>query len=333
MRRLRMGLYPFLTFRIGLLLLLLGISGVFFHLRSEVFLTPDNQFEVARHLVEVGLVSLPMTLIIITRGIDLSVGSIVGLSAVAMGFSYQGGLPFGVALALGWGVGVLCGFLNGWFVAWVRVPPLLVTLASMAIYRGFALAISGGNAAGDFPPWFAPLGQGMLGPVPVQVLIFGVMVLLCWFLLSRTPWGRAIYAVGFNERASRCSGIPTRRILLSVYLLSGWFSGLAGLIYSARMNSARADAGTGFELEAITAVLLGGTSISGGEGHLLGTVIGLFLTSFLRNGLTLLRVPGEQQMVVLGLMLIGAVGLDRIGGLYWQKQVLRRTENHRMDQG
>ncbi|MGQ9524954.1 MAG: ABC transporter permease [Armatimonadota bacterium] len=278
---------------------------------SPRFLTPYNQLEMTRHFVEIGLIALPMTLVIITGGIDLSVGSILGLSAVVLGYCWRHWhISIWACSAAAICVGAFAGAANGAMVAWARIPPLIVTLATLAIYRGLALGISQAQPVFDYPEAFYLLGQGYVGPMPMQLLIFVLAAAVVGCVLALTKHGRAIYAIGASEEAARLSGTPVSTAKLLLYTFSGLMAGLAAVVYVSRVSTAKADAGLGYELDVISAVVLGGTSVSGGEGSVVGTVLGLLIISSLRNGLTLAGNPAEIQAVIIGSLLIAAVGLD-----------------------
>jgi ribose/xylose/arabinose/galactoside ABC-type transport system permease subunit len=303
----------FLRRREVLLLGLLGLSGFAMALLSDKFLTVPNLLDMTRHFVEVGLLALPMTLIIITAGIDLSVGSMVGLCAVILGFAWDRlHLTLGSAAALTLLTGLLAGLGNGLLIAGMGIPALIVTLATMAIYRGLADGISQARRVSDFPESFFFLGQGYVGPFPTQLVLFAFLAALTALVLARTGFGRALYALGSNEETARLSGLQVARLKAGVYALSGLLASLAALVYVSRVSTAKPDAGLGLELDVITAVVLGGTHIAGGEGSILGSVLGLSLLSVLRRGLTLANFPMEGQAVLLGMLLIGAVWLDRL---------------------
>jgi rhamnose transport system permease protein len=274
-------------------------------LQSEQFLTTDNLLNQGRLMAEVGLVALPMTFIIVTGGIDLSVGSMLGLSAIVLGYSWKNlGLPLEAAILVAILTGTAAGFVNGWFITRIRVPPLIMTLATLALYRGFAEGISQARSVRGYPDWFFWFGQGDLLGVPVQLWVLLVAFLLCWLVLARTTFGRALYAIGHNEVAARFSGIPVARCKLVAYTLSGFMCGLAGFIFVSRVSTTRSDMGTGLELDVIAAVVLGGTSIFGGVGTIAGTAIGLVLIQLLKNGLALTGVKGDATIVVIGTVLI-----------------------------
>ncbi|GBC96117.1 Autoinducer 2 import system permease protein LsrD [bacterium HR16] len=279
---------------------------------SPLFLTPDNLIEVVRQSAEIGLIALAMTLVIITAGIDLSVGSIVGLSVMTMGMLWEDArLPLALAVPFALVAGALLGGFNGTLITAVGIPPLIVTLATMAGFRGIALGMSQARSIRNFPEGFLWLGQGYVAGIPVQVWILAVTAVLFHLALTRTAWGRSVFSIGANEAAARLSGVPVNRVKMQVYMLSGFMSALAAVIYAAHVSVAKPDAGLGFELTAITAVVLGGTAVSGGEGGVLGTLIALLMVGFLRSGLTLARVPSEAQDMMVGLLLIIVVAIDR----------------------
>lgn len=295
-----------------LLLFLLLTEMALMQSLSPLFLTPDNLIEVVRQSAEIGLIALAMTLVIITAGIDLSVGSIVGLSIMVMGMLWEdAGLPLWVAVLLALLTGTLLGGFNGTLITLVGIPPLIVTLATMAGFRGIALGMSQARSIRNFPEGFLHLGQGYALGIPVQVWILAVAALIFHLALTRTAWGRSVFGLGANEAAARLSGVPVNRVKLQVYMLSGFMSALAAVIYAAHVSVAKPDAGLGFELTAITAVVLGGTAVSGGEGGVLGMLIALLMVGFLRSGLTLARVPSEAQDMMVGLLLILVVAVDR----------------------
>ncbi len=298
--------------REAVLVLLLLVEMAAMQSLSPLFLTPDNLIEVVRQSAEIGLIALAMTLVIITAGIDLSVGSIVGLSVITMGMLWEDArLPLSLSVLLALMVGTLLGGFNGTLITTVGIPPLIVTLATMAGFRGIALGMSQARSIRNFPEPFLWLGQGYVADIPVQVWILALTAVLFHLALTRTAWGRSVFSIGANEAAARLSGVPVNRVKMQVYMLSGFMSALAAVIYAAHVSVAKPDAGLGFELTAITAVVLGGTAVSGGEGGVLGTLIALLMVGFLRSGLTLARVPSEAQDMMVGLLLIVVVAIDR----------------------
>jgi rhamnose transport system permease protein len=295
----------------GILLLVLAATIAVMAQLSPHFLSTTNIFNITRFIAEIGIISLGMTAVILTGGIDLSVGSVLGMCGIVMGVLFAAGLPIWLAAVAAVVVGGLAGALNGFIVVSTRVHSLVVTLATLAIYRGVALGISQGRSYRGFPDSFFLLGQGYLGPIPIQLLLFGLLVVLFGLLLGRTVFGRTLYALGHNETAARFSGIAVDRAKLIVFTLTGLLSGLAAVTFVSRVSSARGDAGQLVELDAITAVVLGGTALTGGRGTIWGTLLGLLLIGVVRNGLTLAFVPLEVQAVFVGTILILAVALNQ----------------------
>ncbi len=296
---------PFAHHHEVLLLVVLFLVIALLGVGTNNFLTVGNVLNQGRLMTEVALVALPMTYIIITGGIDLSVGSIMGLSAIMLGIAWQTlGLPLELAIVFAIGVGTLAGFFNGLLIVLLRVPPLIMTLATLALYRGLAEGISQARSVRGYPEWFFVMGQGDVLGVPTQLWILLVAIIAFWVVLARTSFGRSLYAIGSNEEAARFSGIHVDRVKLIIYSLSGTMAGLAGYIFVSRVSTTRSDMGTGLELDAIAAVVLGGTSIFGGVGTIAGTVIGFTLIQLLKNGLALSGVKGDATIVVIGTVLI-----------------------------
>lgn len=277
---------------------------------SPFFLTLGNLLDTSRYFVEIGLIALGMTLIIITAGIDLSVGAGLALVSVAVGFSFAAGLPLPLALVLGLVTGLGAGLFNGLFITRLDLHPLVVTLGTFALFRGLAYGLSDADAVSSYPAWFAYFGQAYLGPIPGQLILFVVAVIVAWIVLSRTSFGRYVYAIGSNEVAARFSGVPVRRVKLALYTGIGFLVALAAIVYTSRVSTARADSGLGLELDVIAAVVLGGASIYGGVGTIAGTVLGVLIIATLRNGLVLAGVPSTWQLFLLGILVISAVFLN-----------------------
>lgn len=281
--------------------------------QSDRFLTVDNILNQGRLMTEVALMALPMTYIIITGGIDLSVGSIFGLTAIVLGYAWKNlGFPLELAIVVAIIAGTLAGFVNGWFIVRLGVPPLIMTLATLALYRGLALGISEARSARGFPEWFFQIGQGQTLGVPNQLIIFAVAAVIAGILLARTIFGRTLYAIGNNELGARFSGLPVDRVKLAIYTFSGFMAALAGYIFVSRVTTTRSDMGSGLELDAIAAVVLGGTSIFGGSGSIVGTVLGLVIIQLLKNGLSLAGVKGDATIVVIGAVLLMAVTVNNV---------------------
>ena len=273
---------------------------LFYHFGTSVnrrgmtvgFGTVDRQFDILRHSCEIGLLALALTPVILTGGIDLSVGSLLGLSAIMFGkLWHDAGLPIGVAAGCAIGIGALAGGLNALLITTLRIPPLIVTLGTYSLFRGLAEAITHGAVTyTDFPASFLFLGQERWLGLPTQAWLFIAVAVLVWLLVHRTTFGRSFRAIGFAPEGTRYAGIPVERRLAMVYVLAGIISALAAIIYTARLGQAKADAGTGYELFAITAVVLGGTSIFGGVGSVHGTLLGVAAIAVLKNGLACLPV-------------------------------------------
>ena len=298
-----------------LLLVLVGIEIAYFSCAGSNFFTFGNAAEVARASVEIGLLSLALTAVILTGGIDLSVGSLLGLCAVVMGAAHRDlSLPIAAAALIAILVGAGGGALNALLVARLGIPPLIVTLGTYSLFRGVAEGFTGGvRNFTDFPARLLFLGQGRLpGGVPAQVPLLVAAAVFFWLLVHRTPVGRGIRAIGFSPEGARFAGIPVARRLVLIYVMSGAMAGLAAVIYAARLGQAKADAGSGYELFAITAVVLGGTSIFGGRGTVHGTLLGLVAVALLQNGLRLADRPAELAGILTGGLLIAAIGANRL---------------------
>jgi rhamnose transport system permease protein len=275
---------------------------------NERFLTLDNLLNQGRLMTEIGLIALPMTFIIITGGIDLSVGAIVGLCAIMVGYSWKNfGFPLPLAIAFALLVGGLAGFVNGLVITRIKVPPLIMTIATLALYRGLAEGVSQAHSVRGYPEWFYFLGQGSVFGVPTQLLVLVVLIIAAGVALDRTTFGRSLYAIGANETAARFSALPVDRVKLIIYTLSGLASALAAVVLVSRVTTTRMDMGIGYELDVIAAVVLGGTSIFGGSGTIWGTVVGLVMIQLLKNGLALTGVKGDATIMVIGVALILSV--------------------------
>jgi ribose transport system permease protein len=251
-----------------------------------------------------------MTFVIITAGIDLSVGSVLAFSGVVMATLLLGGLPLGLALLSGVGTGLFCGLLNGLLISVGRLPPFIATLGMMSVARGAALVFTEGRPVSGFSDSFRQIAVGEVLRIPAPVVIMLAVYLIAHFVLTRTKLGRYTYAIGGNEEAAILSGVNVRLYRTLVYGLCGGLSGLAAIILTARLNSAQPIAGIMYELDAIAAVVIGGTSLIGGEGTVFGTLIGALIMGVLRNGLTLLGVSSFVQQIVIGSVIIVAVLFD-----------------------
>ena len=302
----------FIRSREFVLLILLAALLIFASAVDPRFISLRAQMLLASHLWELAIVALPMLLIIMIGGIDLSVGSMVALCAVVLGLSFEKNMPLPLASLIAIAAGIMLGYANGWFVARLRVHPLVVTLATMAAFRGIAEGISLARPISGYPQWFLNLSQGKLVAVPIPMLSFLAMAVATWILISKFRLGRWIVAIGTQERVARFSGIPVDRVKLALYAFSGGACGLAAILLVARNNTAKADLGMGLELEAITAVVLGGARIEGGKGKVFGLVMGLLLIHQTREFVSWHWRQNELNLIVMGLLLIGALAIERV---------------------
>ena len=305
----RLRAFPF-WHEVVLVVLLIAVLG-YARFTSPEFLSRETQIVNASQMWELALLALPMTLIIITAGIDLSVGSTMALSAVVLGLTWRAGTPLPLACAFALLTGAVAGALNGLLIAFVRVHPLIVTLATLSAYRGLAEGISHAEPISGYPSGFDKIVGNVAG-IPIPGLLFLIGAAITAVILSKTPFGRSVYAMGYNETACRFSGIPTRRIKLTLYTLAGFTAAVAAILFVARRNTAKADIGTGMELDVITAVVLGGTSIFGGRGHVLGTILGILLIHQTRTFVSWQWSRDELIYIVVGVLLILSVLLNTL---------------------
>lgn len=278
---------------------------------SPPFRTLGNIENILQQISVNGILAIGMTLVIITAGIDLSVGSVLALSAVVATSFAKGNYPLIVPVALGVLTGFACGAVNGVLIAKRRLAPFIVTLGMMTVARGLALVYTGGRPEINLSDAYDQIGGGSILNIPFPAIIFFVMVLLGIFLLHYMRFGRYIYAVGGNELAAKVSGVNTDRILIGVYAITGALAGVAGIVLSSRIMSGPPAGGQGYELDAIAAVVIGGTSLSGGVGSMAGTIVGVLIIGVMNNGLDLLNVSSYWQQVVKGLIIVCAVLLDK----------------------
>ena len=293
----------------GLVVLLLALVGVFTVL-SPNFLTVSNFFTVTRLDAEIGLIAIGMAIVIASGGIDLSVGAIVALSSVTLGQLYARGAPLWVAILAALVVATLCGLFNGALVVLLDLHPLLVTLGTLALYRGLALGISNATGFSNFPASFEYFGQSYVGPLPTQLLVWALVAVVVHVLVRHGTAGRYLLSVGVNEVAARFSGVSLGAVRLAVYGASGLLAGIASLIYTSRVFSARGDAGAGLELLAIAAVVLGGASIRGGEISVARTTLAVAVIGVIPNGFILAGIDTSWQYVAVGVVMVLAVALN-----------------------
>lgn len=274
------------------------------------FLTVSNLLNIAQQTSINAIVAAGMTFVIISGGIDLSVGSIVALAGVALGAMLQTGYPLPVALAAALAAGTACGMLNGALVSVGGLPPFIATLGMMSAARGTALVFTEGRPISGFDDGFRTLATGSIGFVPAPVVVMILVYVVAHLVLTRTTFGRYVYAIGGNEEATRLSGVAVRFHKTLIYGTSGLVSAVAAIVLTARLNSAQPIAGTMYELDAIAATVIGGTSLMGGQGTLAGTLVGALIMGVLRNGLNLLGVSSFLQQIVIGVVIVSAVLVD-----------------------
>lgn len=297
----------------GLVIVFVVICAVFATL-SPIFLKPSNLINVIRQVSVIGTAAVGMAILMISGGIDLSIGSNLAFSGLVVAImmnNFHLPVPIAIVITLVASIGI--GFINSFLVTKIKIPPLIATLGMMSALRGFGYVITKGYPIYDFPTGFMSLGKGYIGPIPIPVLIMLAVFLAGYVVLTKTPLGRYFYSLGGNEEATRLSGIDLTKTRLIAYSTCALMTGLAGLILLARINSAQPSVGSGFELDVITAVVLGGVSISGGEGKIPNVLLGVLIIGVISNGLVLLNVHDYYQMVIKGLTLLIAVGIDKLG--------------------
>ncbi len=301
--RVTQKLLPF----VSLIVLFVALS-----IASPYFLTANNLASVARQTAVFNTMALGMTIVIISGGIDLSVGSILGLSGLVGTMALEHGYPIPVGVLIGLLVGTACGLANGVMVTKLRIPPFVVTLGTLGIFRGLALIISNGLPVHRIPPGFSFLGEGNLLGIPFVVWMLVICAVAVHVILEHTRLGRYAFAIGSNQIASLYAGIPVDFHVMAVYAIGGTLTGLAGMIEASRLMTGQPTAGQGYELQAIAAVVIGGGSLNGGEGSVVGTLIGAFIMGLLSNGADLLNISNYWQQVIIGSVIILAVTLDEL---------------------
>lgn len=294
------------------LVLALGLMILILSYLSDRFLSVPNILNVLRQISINALVAFGMTAVILGRGIDLSVGSLLAFVGVVTATIAAGGTPAWLAILAGLAIGSALGAVNGAFVAYAGIAPFIVTLAGLTIFRGMALAFTDGRPVTGLPPAFAGIGYGSFLGLPMPVWILLGFLAVTHGLLRFTALGRAIYAIGGNEEAARLAGIPVRRVTAFTYVFSGFSAALAAIVLTGRLNSAQPTAGVMFELDAIAAVVVGGTSLFGGRGGVFGTLVGALIIGVINNGMNLLNVSSFYQQIVKGGVILAALLIDRI---------------------
>ena len=288
----------------------LTIIVVVFSWLSPVFLTAPNLINILQQSSINACIALGMTLVIVSGGIDLSVGPIAALAAVVAATLMVANVPIPLAIMAALGVGALCGLFNGMLVAYAGLQPFIVTLGGLSLYRALALIFTDGNPVFGIPPEFRALTNGDLMGIPTPVIIVAVIALLCWIVLNKTPLGEYLMAVGGNEEAARIAGVPVARTKISAFVISGVLAAVAALILVGRLGAAEPTLGTLWELDAIAAAAIGGASLMGGKGSIAGTILGAIILGSLRNGLTLMNVQAFYQLLATGIIIIAAMLID-----------------------
>jgi ribose transport system permease protein len=311
--------------RVGILVVLIALVA-FMALMAPNFNSVDNLLNIARSISINAILAAGMTFVILTAGIDLSVGSILAVSGVASVIVAMAGVPAPLAILIGIVAGAAAGLINGVLIAYLALAAFIVTLGTMTFLRGLAFTLTDGQPIVDNNLNFKEIGNGYILGIPIPVYIMIAVYLIAWFVLERTRYGRHVYAVGGNAEAARLAGVNVKRVITSVYVVSGACAGLAGVIFSARVVSAQPNAGTGYELDAIAAVVLGGTSLMGGRGRIVGTLIGSVILGVLTTGLILLNVPFFTQLLIKGVVIIVAVAIDSLK----QRPIRRRRRADRV---
>jgi len=296
------------------LILTISVNAV----NSDAFLSIDNQVNLFTLSIEKVIIALIMAFIIINAEIDLSVASMMGLAACALGWLVDSGASMPTALAMCLLIGMLGGLFNGFWVTFMNLPSLVVTLAMLIGFRGLARVLVEDRSIRVFPSWFEELGQQpILGPLPLAVIIFFLLLILAVVVLRFTGFGRYVYVIGINKEMARYSGINVTAVKLILFALSGLISALAGILFAARLGSVRGDMGLGFELDIITMVLLGGVSIFGGSGSIYGVILSILIVLYLRNGMSLSNITGHLQTGVIGMLLIFSAMVPNLKN-YWE---------------
>ncbi len=300
---------------VGILIVEFILLGVYFPrmLNPRVFLGVTINF------MEMGILSLAMAFVIISRNIDISVASIIALISVAMASLSQHGASLWVCIAAALVVGVLAGAFNGFLITKMRIPSLVVTLGTMSLYRGAAYVATGDQTYSKYPPEFSFLGRGTLWGVPFPLLVFVVLFAVSWFILHRSTFGRKTFAIGNNQVAALYSGIRVDRVVVAIFTLTGLYSAIAGVIMTSRNNSTRGNMAQGLELDVITAVVLGGVSMDGGKGNLVGVALAVFIIGIIRNGMYALNLSTELMKIIIGCLLILSLLLPRLSARIWKK--------------
>ena len=292
--------------------IILALLIVILSVIRPVFLTPDNIINVIRQVTIVAIIGIGMSFVLISGEIDLSVGSICALSGIIVTMCLRDGFGMTVSILLALGTASLCGAINGSIHVFAKIPSFIVTMGMLNVARGIVLVITNSYSITGLPDSFKVIGRGYVGPIPVPVVIMAVCYVIGFVVLKYTKFGRSAYSIGGNIEAARLSGVPVVKNKILIYIICGFTAGIAGIILSSRMFSGQPSAGTGLELDAIAACVIGGTSTTGGKGRLWGTFLGALIMGIITNGMNLMNISTNWQLIVQGMIIVIAVGLDRI---------------------
>lgn len=299
--------------KMGYELVLLGFLAIWFlfmGVMEHSFLALNNIVTVLTRVSEVAIIAVGMTVVIIAGGFDLSVGTVMAIVPIIIGLSYGSGIPFGVCIVYGILTAMAIGIVNGILIAKAGFQPIIGTLATMTALRSIIYVLTDGKPVSTFPGGYNQLAQGKLLGIPIPILILLVIIIASQWMMRCTKYGRFIYATGGNPKATNIAGISVARITIAVYMLNALLAGVAGIIFSSRLISASPDAGRNTAFDVVTAVLMGGTSINGGQGNIMGTMLGILILNFIINGFNLLGVNAYWQMIFMGIVLLIAIGYD-----------------------
>jgi len=291
-----------------ILLVMVAVMGI----ATDKFLTETNIISVVRQFSFISIIAIGECMVIIAGGIDLSVGSVFAFSSVLSALSLAAGFPLALALAVGVGSGMLVGLINGLFITKVNLPPFIATLGMMSVTRGLSYAVTAGFPVNVKSKGFGFIGQGLIGGIPVPILLLVLLAILASVFLKKTVTGRQIYALGGNEDAARVSGVNINKVKIVVYVIGGALAAIAGIATASRLGVAQSTAGMGYELDAVAAVIIGGASVKGGTGRVSGTIIGASIMGVLRNALVLLSVSAYWQQAIIGAVILLAVSMDQM---------------------
>ena len=310
-----------------MLVLIIIVINIVNSFLSPYYLNAGKLLDTTMTFLDKAFIVLPMVFIIILGDIDISVASTVALSAVVMGVTYNAGVPMPLAMLICLGVGTVCGFINGiLIVKFKELSAVIVTLSTMIIYRGIAYIILEDQASGKFPDWYTFLGWGYVGGIPFMLIAFTICAIVFGLLLHKTTFGRRVYAMGNNITASRFSGVQVDKIKVIIYTLAGLMAAVTALFLTSRMGSTRPNVATGYELDVIAMVVLGGVSTAGGKGRVIGAVLAVFLIGLLRYGLGLINVPAQILLIIIGLLLIIAIAVPNLRKNFGRQRKVQSSE-------